>query len=270
MEKLILLLLSIFIFSCNRDDNDVLNYADYSVYITETSIDTDISFMPEERFNTKNTSQTPSLKLKLITTKIFPCMNYGLVTSKFIHDNELIIRFDAIYKPGLCLTALGPATSYIDLTENTNIITFINGKTIDKYSIEINQEKVSISPIASNFTSSPYSNTFKYPQNSFAYVCGTNTNNTDIYYDFLTVLKQNPNFTEFEFKGDGRIPYPESSDGHWVNHPSKFFIYKDYQEFENLKSVLRSYSSENIEKNSGVSIAIYGWDNVQYYSWLND
>lgn len=270
MKKFLSLLLSILIFSCNINDDDVLAYADYSDYISGNSIDTDISFMAEERYNTTNALQAPSLKLKLTTTEIFPCINYGLVISKFIRDNELIIRFDAIYKPGICFTAMGSAISYVDLSQNTNIITFINGKTIDKYSIEINQKKVSITPIARNFTSSTYANTFRYPLNSFAYVCGTNTNNTDIYYDFLTVLKQNPNFTEINFEGEGRIPYPESSDGHWVNHSSKYFIYTDDKEFENLESILRSYSIENIQKNSGASIAIYGWNNVQYYSWLND
>lgn len=270
MKRIIILLLSIINFSCNTNDNDTYNNSDYSEYITENSIDTDINFMPEDVYSNPNISQVPSLKLKLITTENFPCINYGLVVTEFINGSELIIRFDEILEPNICLTAIGPAISYIDLPENTNKITFINGNIIDKYSIEINQEKVSITLIENNITSSIHNKTFRYPENSFAYFCGTNTNNTNIYEDFSTLLEQNPNFTEFEFDGEGRIPYPESSDGHWVNHPSKLFIYSDYEEFENLQNVLNDYSIENIEKNSGVSIAIYGWNNVKYYSWIND
>ena len=270
MKKiLILTLIGFTIFSCSSDDNNVEANDDYSEYITKNSIETDINFMLEEIYSDSDTPQSPSLKLKLITVEQFPCINYGLTTTEFTNGNELIIRFDEIMEPDLCFTAIGPAISYIDLPENTNKITFINGNVIDKYSIEINQKKVSISLIENDFTSSLYNKTFRIPENSFAYVCGTNTNNTNIYQDFLNILEGDPNFTEFEFEGEGRIPYPESSDGHWVNHPSKYFSYSNDTEFENLENILEDYSTQNIEENSGASIAIYGWNNTKYYSWIN-
>lgn len=268
MKKFILLTLSVIAFSCNTDD-EAYNNTEYSKFITGNIVDIDINFMPEETYNT-NESQEPLLKLKLITSENFPCINYGLSTTEFTNGNELIIRFDKIIVPEMCFTAIGPAISYINLPENTNKITFINGNVIDKYSIEINQEKISITLIENNFTSSLYNKTFRIPENSFAYVCGTNTNNTNIYDDFLTILEQNPDFVEFEFEGEGRIPYPESSDGNWINHPSKYFIYSDPEEFINLANVLNNYSSENIEENSGVTIAIYSWNNIKYYSWINN
>ena len=115
-----------------------------------------------------------------------------------------------------------------------------------------------------------FNQTFRYPQNSFAYVSGTNTDDTEIYDRFLEVLRENPNFTEFEFEGEGRIPYPTISDGHWVNHASKYFLYTDYEEFQNLKLILENFSRENIEENSGASISIYGWNNISFHSWLNN
>lgn len=276
MKNVLILFLSIIFIGCSSNDDDLPNddnspiEDDYSEYITKNSINTDIDFMPVETYSTPNTAEVPSLQLKISTTKIFPCANYILVTSEFTNENELIIRFDEILEPEVCLTATGPAISYIDLLENINKIILINGDTIDKYSVEITQGKVSITLIESNFTSSLYDNTFRYPENSFAYRCGTNTTNTYIYEDFLTIIEQNPNFTEFEFEGEGRIPYPESTEGNWVNHPSRFFKYTDYGEFENLENVLSDYSTENIEENSGVSISIIGWNNVKFYSWIND
>lgn len=269
MKQFFLLLLLVITFNCNKSDDDI-NSSEYAEYITKNTIDTDVNFMPVELFESQNTPKAPSLKLKLTSTDIYPCANFSFLTTQFKKGNELIIRFDSIFAGDLCLTAFGPAISYVDLEDNINRITFLNGSVIDTYAIEINQEKVTLSKIKPNFTHSLYDKTFKYPENSFAYVCGTNTTNTDIYTDFLTVLEEDLNLTAFNFEGEGRIPYPEISSGYWVNHPAKYFTYSDQAAFETLKTTLRDYTIVHIEKNSGVSIALYGWDNLTYYSWIND
>ena len=262
MKNSLFIILSILIFSCNSN-NEISNKSEYSEFMNGNSIASNINFMPEEIYSI-NEEQEPELKLKLITEEIYPCINYAIATTVFTNTNELIIRFDELIIPEVCLTAIGPATSYIDLTENITKITFINGDVIDSYSIEINEEKVIIETFETNFTKILYTKTFRIPENSFAYVCGTNTNNTEIYTDFLSTLEENPNFTTFEFEGEGRIPYPESSDGYWVNHPSKFFRYSNAEAFSNLENTLNTFSKNFIEENSGVSIAIYGWNNVNY------
>lgn len=270
MKKiLILVFIGFTILGCSSNSENIVNSSIYSEYIIENFIETDINYMPEEIYNT-NEIQEPSLKLKLITSEIFPCINFGISTSEFMNGNELIVRFNEVIEPGVCLTAIGPAVSYIDLPVNINKITFINGNIIDKYSIEINDEKISITLIENNFTSSLYDKTFRIPENSFAYVCGTNTNNTNIYSEFSAILEQNSGFVEFEFEGEGRIPYPETTDGNWVNHPSKYYKYSDFSEFNNLANILNDYSSENIEENSGVIISIYSWNNIQFYSWIEN
>ncbi|MDC9722656.1 MAG: hypothetical protein PSN34_07765 [Urechidicola sp.] len=268
MKKLTLIILSIIIFSCNTNDEGT-NETEYSEFITGNLIETEINFMAEEIY-TINETQEPILKLKLISSEIFPCVNYTLSTTEFIKGNELIIRFDEIIEPEICLTALGPAISYIDLPINTNKLTFINGNTIDKYSIDINEQKISVTLIENNFTTSLYNKTFRIPENSFAYVCGTNTNNTNIYTDFSAIIEQNPDFIEFEFDGEGRIPYPETTDGNWVNHPSKYYKYTESVEFNSLADILNDYSTQNIEENSGVTISIYSWNNIKFYSWIEN
>ncbi len=270
MKKILIFTLIGFAFlGCNSDNDDVINDSDYAKYIIENSIDTEINFMAEEVYTT-NEAQEPVLKLKLISSEIFPCVNYILSTTEFTKGNELIIRFDKIIEPEICLTALGPAISYIDLPLNTNKVTFINGNTIDKYSIDINQQKISLTLIENNFTTSLYNKTFRIPENSFAYVCGTNTTNTNIYTDFSAIIEQNPDFIEFDFEGEGRIPYPETTDGNWVNHPSKYYKYTDLVEFNSLDDILNDYSSHNIEENSGVTISIYSWNNIKFYSWIEN
>lgn len=270
MKKLLIFtLIGFTILSCSSENDEVQNSSDYAEYIVDNSIESEINFMPEEIYTT-NETQEPVLKLKLITSEIFPCINYGLSTTEFINGNELIVRFEQIIEPELCFTAFGSATSYIELPQNINKVTFLNGSVIDKYSIEINEQKISIKLIENNFTTSLHDKTFRIPENSFAYVCGTNTNNTNIYTDFSSVIEQNPDFIEFEFEGEGRIPYPETTYGNWVNHPSKYYKYTDSVEFNNLANILNDYSSTNIEENSGVTISIYSWNNIKFYSWIEN
>ena len=271
MKKIIILIsFGFMINSCSSDDVSKSNTSEYDEFITKNSNVPAINFTPEEVYPGTDASQSPVLKLKLITEKEFPCINYGLSTTQFSKGNELIVRFDKITEPNICFTAIGPAISYIGLPENTDKITFLNGEKIDQYSIAINAQKIAITPIEKHFTTSLYNKIFRIPTNSFAYLCGTNTNNTQFYTDFYTLIKQNPAFTEFEFEGEGRIPYPETTSGNWVNHPTKFFKYMDAQEFNKLATVLNNYSAENIEKNSGVSISIYGWNNKKFHSWIKN
>lgn len=255
MKKWLALLLISFM-GCSPEDIDV-NF-----------IESKVNFMVVEVFEPTNEVQNHVLKLKLLTENDFPCINYTLRTSQSVIKNELIIEFKEIIKPQLCFTAIGPATSQIDLPENINQLTFINGERTNKYAINISKEKIIVDPIKSNFTNSLYNNTFRIPVNSFAFVCGTNTDNTYIHDELLDIIGKEKGFREFEFKGEGRIPYPEGSDGNWVNFPSKFFLYSDLKAYENLETTLREYIIKNTDKNSGVTVSIYGWDNFNYYSWM--
>jgi hypothetical protein len=262
MKKIILLLVSILIFGCSSNEDNL--EVDYDQYISANSIASEIQFMPEEIHSDYYVVQRPAPKLKLITKEIFPCINYSIGTSEFINGTELIIRFEKIVNPGVCLTLFGPATKYIDLPQNINKLTFINGKSIDKYDITIDSQKVKINLIESHFTTSLYDNTFRYPENSFAYICGTNTTNTNIYNDFLNILLANPSLKEISFQGEGRIPYPISTFGNRVNHKTRFFKYNNFSDFESLGQTLTNYKNGNITPDSGVTISLKSWNNSNH------
>lgn len=268
MKKIAFFFLSILILGCNPDIENSTD-PEYAQYITGGSIDQEILFMPQEVYST-NEAQEPELKLSLISSENFPCFNYGIASSQFMKGDELIVRFDQIIKYDLCLMAFGPATSIIDLPPMIKKLTFINGNRIDQYSIDITEKSIAISSLKHEFTSSLYENTFRLPENSFAFVCGTNTDNGHIYTDFMALLEQNPAFTEFEFEGEGRIPYPVSSSGNWLNFPSRYFIYDDIEAFYDLATVLNDFTATNIEENSGVTISLNSWNNIHYYSWIDN
>lgn len=226
-----------------------------------------ISINIREVYNPINMAQKPLIKLELTTDNYFPCYSYDVITSHSINNNELKIKIEGAVKYQDCISARDRATPYIDFAENINQLTLINGKETDQYSINISDEKITIRPVKSSFTKPLFNVLFRIPENSFAFVGGTNTDNSYIYDDFLSILQQNENFEEFEFKGDGRIPFPEASYGHKVNFPSRFFTYNDFEAFENLETTLQNYMLETNTDNSGVVISIYGWNNINYYSW---
>ncbi len=267
MKKIVLILVLILSFGCSSNEDNLEN--GYAQYINSNSIASEIQFMPEEVHTDYYVVQKPTLKLKLITKDFFPCINYSIVTSEFINGAELIVRFEEILNPEVCATAIGPATKYIDLPQNINKLTFINGKTIDQYKITIDSQKVKINLIESSFTTSLYYNTFRYPENSFAYICGTNTTNTNIYTDFLNILLSNASIKEISFQGEGRIPYPISSSGHWVNHKTRYFEYNNFSDFESLGKTLNNFKNVNIIPNSGVTIELKSWNNLSHLSWMN-
>ena len=122
MKKIIVLLVSIFSFGCSSNEGDL--EVEYAQYSSTNSIASEIQFMPEEIYTDYSVVQNPSLRLKIITKEIFPCINYSIGTSEFINGTELIIRFEKIVNTGACATAIGPATKYIDLPQNINKLIF--------------------------------------------------------------------------------------------------------------------------------------------------
>lgn len=267
MKKIVLLTLSILTLACSLNEDDLED--EYAQYISTKSIASKIQFMPEEIHADYSVVEKPTLKLKLLTREIFPCINHSLITSEFINGAELIVRFEDVLYSEVCATALGPAIKYIDLPLTINKLTFINGKTIDRYNVSIDGEKIKINLIKSSFTTSLYDNTFRYPENSFAFICGTNSNNTRIYTDFLNILIANSSLIEIAFPNQGRIPYPVSSSGHYVNHKTRYFLYKNFSDFELLGQTLSNFATGNIAPNSGVTIHLQSWNNSHHRSWIN-
>lgn len=88
-----------------------------------------------------------------------------------------------------------------------------------------------------------------------------------LYGDFLNLLLDTPSLAEYTFVGDGRIPFPESSSGHWVDNPSIFFKYNNESDFDELGQLLDNFASQHIVPNSGVAISLTSWNNKKHYSW---
>jgi hypothetical protein len=113
-----ILILSVFLFSCSKDE-------------AASSFDENLKIKMIE--NIDNTSR--KLTLHCFTEKNFPCSNYFIENSFTVSENKITIHFIEIKKPNICLTSIGPAYADIDL-----------GSLVNKnYDIEINVGKEKIS-----------------------------------------------------------------------------------------------------------------------------
>ena len=260
MRNLMLLFSVVFLTSCEADD----------VPKTDSSImETDIEFYAREVYLDPEPSE-PVLTLDFRTTKIYNCYNYYIDFDYSSEDRELKVIFQSIGMTEICLTALGPAKGWLKIPEDTKRLTLVRGETTDVYEVDINDQRVKLHPVDTNFTKLVHERTYRAPEDSFAVVCGTNLQETGLCDEFNNLILEIPTVTEFEFEGVGLRPYPDSSSGNWNNTATRFFLYQEDAAFIQAGEVLKDFAAEKIEPNKGNTIAIIGWDGRKFYSWLKD
>lgn len=260
MRTFMLLFSILLLAGCDSDD---LPQAD------TTMLETDIEFFARE-IHPVNEASEPILMLYFETTEIYPCYNYYLDMKSSIDDQEMTVVFKGIGKPEICLTALGPARGQLELPETIKRLKLIRGETTDVYEVDIDQERVQWHLVDAVFSKLVHERSFRVPENSFAVICGTNLQDTQLCSDFNDLILEIPGISEFEFEGVGLRPYPDSSSGHWSNTASRFFLYQEEAAFLEAGEVLKEFTAEHNEPNKGNTIAIVGWDNRKFYSWMMD
>jgi hypothetical protein len=266
-KNLILLCIIIVYASCEQEV--IQSNIEYFDCNTQDSITSDIKFFPVELYENYSIIGNPKLNLYFKTTEIFPCINYNIAISEFVNNNELKLRFDSIIQYDICLTAPGPATSIIELPLNTNSLILLNGESIDKYYIDITEEKVIINPKDNSFSNLTYNILFRYPKNSFNYQCDIDTSEIQIYLDFLKILNDSLSLVEFNFSGEGRIPYGKDYIDRNRQCLNKYYKYESNAEFDRAGELLRNFVLENnINNNSSAYISLISWNNKKFLSWM--
>ena len=226
----------------------------------------DILFIIAEEYPNNDIAE-PSLVLSIKTKEIFPCGNYFIVIERKFEDNVLTIDLLSTDIGGICLTALGRAQVKIPLDQGTSQIIFKNGNLVDQYNVYVSKDEVKIEPINSSFSFTEYNTYFRYPENSFACICGTSSDFPSICDNFKNeLISKIPSLQEFEF-GNGTLPYPDSSSGHGINTPTIFFMYQNETDFQIAGVVLSDFTQKNIAPNTGITIRLSNWKNQHFYSW---
>lgn len=206
----------------------------------------------------------PTLTFFVETEEQYPCYNYQIIAQTSLKNGLLNIDILGTDIGDLCLTAFGPAILTFELDESVDMITIANNGKKDTYLISIIESSVKINSSRSTFSSFEYNTYFRFPENSFAYLCGTLVEDSNVCDEFEQFLKNNLTLEEFEFPLNGKVPYPHSSDGYWSNAPAKYFKYQDSNDLTKAGELLNDFYTTELSNKEGLGLSIVGWNNVYF------
>ena len=257
--KYLLILLIVSFSSCDILDNNSS---------TISPLDGKVDFKIIESYDSYETISTPQIFVELQTEKIYPCFNYSIRTNYNVGYKSILINILGINEPAVCATALGPANSKIKLGQLSDIyeVTIKNKQFTDKYNLLISDSLIILDGEETTNTKPLINFIYRYPKNSFAYICGT-TSDTSICKKFIDSLKQVIALTEFDFSDFAEIPYPALDLGYHFNTKIKYFYYDNEDEFDKIQDVMSSYK-QNHFNNDDAGILIINWMNKKIRSWL--
>ncbi|MDH4222082.1 MAG: hypothetical protein OEV55_00935 [candidate division Zixibacteria bacterium] len=202
-----------------------------------------IIFSIKEWYKDYESPIEPDIFLKMRTEKIYGCCNYSIETRISEFGNNVSIVILGVYKPSGCYTALGPAKyeSFLNLPEGKYRLNFYYKGSVDRYEVEISNSRIEIDQKSFGFTQCEFPLVWRYPPNSFVYLCGATSETQWICDDFYDTLMSKVHLREFEFPDTGKILYPTTTCYYQFNMPAKYFIYKNEDDFDKAGEVLSQY-----------------------------
>lgn len=223
----------------------------------------------EEGYANYSEISDPKLFLSMRTADIYGCCNYSILADVGLLNKKLRVDLRGIYKPDICLTSPGPATyrGKVDLSEGSYDLEICDPPTTDHYRLIVTESSIRLKPVFTEFTRAEHELVWRYPRNSFAYLCGTTEETSWIYEDFFHELLALSSITTYEFPTGGFVPYPEAGNGHWVDHSAKYFLYQAETDYEEVGALLKRYSQDTISQYLGVSVYLVNFRNQEFMSW---
>ncbi len=219
----------------------------------------------------------PSIVLDLETEKIYGCCNFSIESAFRRIGNRLLIGIEGIYMPELCLTALGPAYSSreLDLEAGSYTLEISDGPLRSEFLVEVTDDALTVTAAAPapglplpGLAVPKFSSWWRYPRNSFVYLCGTTEELAWVYDDFLSRLRAEAGLREIEFPAYGELGYPRAPQGHHIDHPARYFVYDDEERFAAAGEALRAYLRDVLgQEEPGVGISLRNWKNEWFRSW---
>lgn len=240
-----------------------------------TPLEGRILFSVGESYRDMSEAGPPGIILGLETEKIYGCCNFRLETSVGRVGGDIVADIRGVDTSGLCLTALGPACfgDFLELPIGRYTLTFRDGFARCEYRLTVDESSLTIERLAGSgeeWAVPEYSVFWRYPRDSFAVLCGTTVETSWIYEDFVARLRDAVGLREIEFPASGELGYPRAPQGHGVDHPGRYFIYEDPDDFAAAGELLRSYVRDVIGPSQGIGITLLNWRNQSFKSWLMD
>jgi hypothetical protein len=211
----------------------------------------------------------PEIVLDMATERIYGCSNYSIVADVRTTADSAIVSLHHIYKPWICLTALGPAASRDRLALPIGVysLCFEYRSDRDAYELVVTDSLISVHGPAGERSTPKHPLMWRVPARSFVCICGTTTDLMWMCSEFVDSLLTLPLY-EFSFPDSGTIPYPTSGAGHQYDAPATYFKYSTEADYDSAGAALARYTRDVIGEHQGVTIQLSNWRNKHYCSWL--
>ena len=255
----ILLLLSM---ACNAlDSNKLISPIEGNIY-----------FKVWENYLHSDEEQKPKIEIVLKTEKKYPHTGHFLITNFTRHGNNINIVIDGVEDMQCGGDAFDSAywRKFLDLTTGKYNISFVNGKTrmrdIDSYKLHIDNNFIKLESNRKSYTIPEYDKYCRYPENTFAYLFGSLTEDSHLNANFIDSLKTIIDIEQFTFPDDFKTPYPSASSGHYYDAPAQFYKYKNENDFDVAGKFLEDYSMKYMSQYQGMRIRLISWNNKVFKS----
>lgn len=216
---------------------------------------------------------TRTFEFGLQTDKAYPCINYSLIINSEETTDKIIIDILGIYTPTICLTAIGPASSTIQIANIQNKsydIQFKIGSNIStgRLICKSNEFKLQMNDLMQIRINEPVLK--RVPINiiwgTVGYHSSTTVNKVNDFINSLEAIGaseanlEDGNYNYFEI--ENHIIKEPTSSGYWF---TKTFIYGFEGDKNLVRSVVKAYG-----KNFGdlMSISVYGDMGEEFSSWI--
>jgi len=210
------------------------------------------------------------------TERIYPCMNFPLLTEKHQVENSFKITFTSVDELDMCFTALGPATKLIDLHEvpvGAYEIELINGKHINKGILHVTATAISFQFGSTDGIDFVRTETKRVPEKTYwgtiGYHVPASTSLVDGFIQKFTDVgavfdKQSPgHYFYYEIDSSGDIIAEVENSGY---HFMRKFIFQYDGDESKLKELVQ-VEGEKQKENLHINLSTYKGES--YINWGN-
>lgn len=235
------------------------------------SIDEGITFSvieTHDQSSAMNSPVEPHVELQMKTEDIYSCMNYQIVSDFSESSTDKKVTIEGVKSPGVCLTALGPAQKSFPLNVETGEynLTFSYKMQSYAYQLKVDESSIKVTGNGDSFMSSETQTFWRYPDNSFAFLCESTQDTRWMCEDFEQMLNDSLDVSSFEFPNEGTIPYPTKGEQYDI---ANYYNYPEESVFQKAGEMLEAYSDSVVSQQEGAYISVINWKNQGFRSWTD-
>ena len=202
----------------------------------------------------------PETAIDMWTEKIYPCANYQILYDYYQDGSTLVFALHSVAIGEICLTAFGPAFLHQPLALNPGIyhIKIELERNIDYYTLAVTDSAYQILSADTNI-SRPYNKTFwRYPINSFIYMCSSYGDMNDgwVCAAFVDTIRNTLPIVEVSKPSYGIFPYPTDT----------YFVYSRAADFDSAGALLKRFAKKYLTQERSAYIILQNWLNKRYAS----